>query len=89
MWLDKIVDMVEIDTGSLENQVVIVEVVSVFLSQDKFQFRIVLVFAGVENLAPVGRHNFHIGEVFAQETVGRRAFATKTEDDDFLVSYLI
>ena len=87
--LDKIVDMVEIDTGSLENQVVIIQIVSVFLSQNKFQFRIVLVFAGVEDLASVGRHNLHVGEVFAQETVGRRAFATKTEDDDFLVSNLI
>ena len=87
--LDKIVDMVEIDTGSLENQVVIIQIVSVFLSQNKFQFRIVLVFASVEDLASVCRHNLHVGEVFAQESVGRRALATKTEDDDFLVSNLI
>ena len=81
--------MIEIDTWGLENQVVIVEVIGVFLTQNEFQFRVVSVIAGVESLAPVGSHNLHVGEVLAQETVGRRAFATKTEDDDFFVSYLI
>ncbi len=84
----KISQFVEIDPRSLEDEVVLVEVLVVTLAFDEADV-LVLDLACVEVGVAVGDDYRHVRKMLPDETVGGDTLFAKAEDDNLLVVYLL
>ena len=89
MWLNEIVDSIQIDARGFQYQIIIIQITVIIFANDELQVLIVFIVINFKVFAPVGRHNIHVGKVFSEEAVGRDTFSAEAENDDFLVSNLI
>ena len=76
--LNIIVQHIEADTRTFENQVVVVEVAVVILAFDNFEVFILGKVIGFQVLVAVSDHQFHFREVPADKTVGGDSFLTES-----------
>ena len=81
---NEVVEVVEVDTGRFEDDIVLVEVPVVLFARHNFQVLVFQETIGVQQRIFVGHCDGQVGIVLADKLVGRHSLASESHDDDFL-----
>ena len=80
---NEVVEVVEVDTGRFEDDIVLVEVTVVLFARHNFQVFVFQKIIGMQQRIFVCHRDGQVGIVLADKFLGRHSLASESHDDDF------